>query len=146
MSNAPKKRINVITHSPWEPLRGFSRAVVIGDTLHISGTTAQNNVGEVIGGQSAYEQTKYVFEKIRKILNAAHFELKDVVRTRMYVTQISKWDEYAKAHREFFDTIRPASSLVQVARLVDPRLLVEVEVEAQKFDGEQEVITLQDLK
>jgi enamine deaminase RidA (YjgF/YER057c/UK114 family) len=125
-----KKRVNFSSGVPWEPLRGYSRAVKVGDHLYISGTTALAAGGEVVGGSDAYEQTKFVLGIIRKILSKAEFQLSDVVRTRLYVTNIARWDEYARAHSEVFDKIRPASSIVQVSKLVDPRLLVEMEAEA----------------
>lgn len=125
-----KQRINFSSGSPWEPLRGFSRAVVIGDSMFISGTTATDDKGDVIGGQDPYEQTRYIIQFAKKILSEGGFSLRDVFRTRMYVTNISKWDDYARAHREAFENIRPVSSIVQVTRLTDPRLLVEMEFEA----------------
>jgi enamine deaminase RidA (YjgF/YER057c/UK114 family) len=104
--------------------------VLVGDHLMISGTTALASSGEVIGAADAYLQTRNVLAKIRKILASAGFTIHDVVRTRMFVTNISYWKEYARAHREVFENVRPASAIVQVAKLVDPRLLVEIEVEA----------------
>jgi enamine deaminase RidA (YjgF/YER057c/UK114 family) len=121
-------RVNYSSGSPWEPLRGYSRAVRFGDHLYISGTTAQTKSGEIAGG--AYEQTRLVLERVKRVLVAAGFKLSDVTRTRLFVTNMTKWDEYARAHREVFDTIRPVSSIVEVSRLVDPRLMVEMEVEA----------------
>lgn len=102
----------------------------MGDTLYISGTNALLKSGEVRGGNSAYDQAKFALEKIKLVLTKAGFDINDVVRTRMYVTNLVKWDEYAQAHREVFSDMRPASSIVQVSRLVDPRLLVEIEVDA----------------
>ena len=125
-----KERINFSTRSPWEPLRGYSRAVKVGDHLFISGTTAIGEGGVVNGAGDAFEQTKYVIAVIKKILSAAGFTLDDVVRTRLFVTNMAKWDEYARAHRDAFENIRPASSIVQVAKLVDPRLMLEMEVDA----------------
>lgn len=130
MTSSGKERINFSTRSPWEPLRAYSRAVQVGDNLYISGTTAIAEGGEVIGGMDAYEQTRYVISVVRKILAAAHFSMNDVVRTRLYITNMAKWDEYARAHREAFEHIRPASSIVQVVKLVDPRLMLEMEVDA----------------
>lgn len=130
MVSTPNERHNYASGSPWEPLRGFSRAVRVGENLYISGTTAMTASGEVVAAGDAYEQTKYVISTIKKILSSAGFSPSDVVRTRLYVTDISKWDDYARAHREAFERIRPASSLVQVTKLVDPRLLLEMEVDA----------------
>ena len=129
---AHQKRINFLTHSPFEPLRGYSRAVQVGDMLMISGTTALGEDGQVVGMGSPYEQTKFVISRIRAVLQKAGFDLQHVVRTRLYVTQIASWDAYAQAHREAFEIVRPASSIVQVARLVDSRLLIEMEVDAMR--------------
>ena len=124
------ERINYASGSPWEPLRGFSRAVQVGNTLYISGTTAQVASGDIVGGTSAYGQTRFALDQIKRVINEAGFRLSDVVRTRLMVINISDFGEYARAHHEVFEAIRPASSIVQVVRLVDPRLLVEIEVEA----------------
>jgi enamine deaminase RidA (YjgF/YER057c/UK114 family) len=124
------KRLNYSSGVPWEPLRGYSRAVRVGDSLYISGTTALAPSGEIVGTGDPYEQTRYIISVIKKILNKAQFQLTDVVRTRMFVTNISRWEEYARAHSESFDNIRPASSIVQVSKLVDPRLMIEMEAEA----------------
>lgn len=123
-------RTNILSRSPLEPLRGYSRAVQVGDHLFVSGTTAMNFKGEVVAPGDAYEQTKSVLVAIRTILTSRGFSLEDVVRTRLFVTNIAKWEDYARAHREFFGTVRPASSMVQVVKLVDPRLVVELEVDA----------------
>ncbi len=125
-----KARVNFGTKSPFEPLRGYSRAVMVGDQIFISGTTAMSEGGDVIAAGDPFEQTKYVIGLFKKILQEAGFQLSDVVRTRLFVTNLAKWDEYARAHRDAFETIRPASSIVQVAKLVDPRLTVEMEVDA----------------
>jgi enamine deaminase RidA (YjgF/YER057c/UK114 family) len=125
-----KERINFSSKSVWEPLRGYSRAVQVGEQLFISGTTAVDAKGEVVAPNEPYEQTRFVINRIREILSSAGFKISDVVRTRLFVTNLSRWEDYAKAHRDAFETIRPASSIVQVARLVDPRLTIEMEVEA----------------
>lgn len=125
-----KERQNFASGSPWEPLRGFSRAVRVGDQLFISGTTAMTGQGDVIGVGNPYEQTRHVIQNIKKVLAEAGFKLTDVVRTRLFVTDMSRWGEYARAHREAFESIRPASSIVEVSKLADPRLLLEMEVEA----------------
>ena len=124
------ERVNFSSGSPFEPLRGFSRAVKVGNSLYISGTTALTLSGEIGGGTEAYDQTRYILEKIKQVTQQAGFQVSDIVRTRLFVTNIGKWDDYARAHREVFESVRPASSIVQVARLVDPRLLVEIEAEA----------------
>jgi enamine deaminase RidA (YjgF/YER057c/UK114 family) len=128
-------RINIASGGPWEPLRAFSRAVIVGETVYISGTTALTSSGEVVGEDNPYEQTRYVLERIRAVLQSQEFMLADVVRTRIFITDMTRYDEYARAHREFFDKIRPASSIVEVKRLVDRRLLVELEVDAVRGSG-----------
>ncbi len=102
----------------------------VGNQLFISGTTAMTPQGDVASPGEPYEQTKAVLNSIKAILSKRGFSLADVVRTRLFVTNIVKWEEYAQAHREVFEKIRPASSLVQVAKLVDPRLVIEMEVDA----------------
>jgi len=124
------KRVNYSSKSPWEVLRGYSRAVVVGDNLYVSGTTAVASDGTVVGAGDAYLQTSFVLNRVKQILQQANFSLSDVVRTRLFVTQISDWDKYARAHQEVFGEIRPASSIVQVAKLVDPRFMIEMEVDA----------------
>ena len=123
-------RTNILSGSPLEPLRGYSRAVQVGNHLSISGTTAMNSKGDVAKPGEAYEQTKYVLSIIKSVLMSRGFSVADVVRTRLFVTNISRWEDYARAHREVFEAIRPASSMVQVVKLVDPRLVVEVEADA----------------
>jgi len=123
-------RINIASGSPWEPLRGYSRAVQAGDQLFIAGTTAMSDAGDVFAAGDPYQQTRYVLQKILKVLEKAGFAKMDVVRTRLFVTNIGQWSEYARAHREVFETIRPASAIVQVTKLVDPRLVLEMEVDA----------------
>lgn len=125
-----KERTNISSGTAWEPLRGYSRAVRMGDTLFISGTTAINDRGEVAGIGDHYYQTQYIIGVMKRIVEGAGFRLSDVVRTRLYVTDMSMWKRYARAHHEAFEKIRPASSIVEVSRLTDPRLLVEMEAEA----------------
>lgn len=115
--------------APWESVAGYSRAVRAGNIVEVAGTTAVDGA-ELVGEGSVYEQTRFIFSKIEKALQQAGASLEDVVRTRMYLTDISKWEEAAKAHGEVFSAIRPASTLLAVAALVDPRLLVEVEATA----------------
>lgn len=131
-------RTNIASGSPFEPLRGYSRAVQIGDHLFISGTTAMTPQGDVAAPGNAYEQTRVALNSIRSILTKIGFSIADVVRTRLFVTNIVHWDDYARAHREVFGHVLPASSLVQVAKLVDPRLVVEIEVDAIR--GAKEVV------
>lgn len=135
-------RINYSSDSPHEPLRGYSRAVVVGDTIYISGTSAISNGGSIGGGADAYQQTKAVIDYVRTILSKAGFSLDDVVRTKLYVTDLNLWQEFARAHQEAFDKIRPASLIVEVSRLTDPRLLIEMEVEAIRGVGAGEMLHL----
>ncbi len=129
-SSEGKKRTNFFSGLPTEPLRGYARAVQVDDRLMISGTTAINERGEVVGLGDPYLQTKFVIQSIREILRVAGFTMADVVRTRLFVTQISAWKQYARAHGEAFDKVRPASSVVQVSQLMDPRFMIEMEAEA----------------
>ena len=140
---AEKVRTNIASRSPLEPLRGYSRAVQVGDHLFISGTTAMNYKGDVVAPGDAYEQTKTILASIKTILTSRGFSLSDVVRTRLFVTNISKWEDYARAHREFFETVRPASSMVQVVKLVDPRLVVELEVDAIRGAEMQDIASIE---
>jgi len=124
------KRINVSSGAKWEDIVGYSRAVRIGNIIEVAGTTAVDENGEVVGLNNPYEQTKYVLAKIEKALAQAGASMKDVVRTRMFVTDISKWEEIGKAHGEFFRAIKPAASMIEVKGLINPDLLVEIEVTA----------------
>jgi enamine deaminase RidA (YjgF/YER057c/UK114 family) len=119
----------VFTGSPWEPVVGYCRAVRIGERIEVAGTTAMQQ-GEVVGEGDAYEQTRFILLTIEKALNELGASMSDVVRTRMFVTDISKWEEIGKAHGEFFRDIQPAATMVEVQALIDPRLMVEIEVEA----------------
>lgn len=123
------ERINLNSGSPWENKVGYSRAVKINNVIEVSGTTAVKD-GKVIGKGDAYIQTKYILGKISEILEELGSEIKDVVRTRMYVIDISLWSEIGKAHAEFFHTIKPAATMVEVKSLIDPDMLVEIEVMA----------------
>lgn len=140
---AETPRTNLLSRSPFEPLRGYSRAVQVGDALYISGTTAMNSKGDVTAPGDAYEQTKTILQSVKTILAARGFSIHDVVRTRLFVTNISKWEDYARAHREVFENVRPASSMVQVSKLVDPRLCVELEVDAIKGLSAQESVSIE---
>ena len=124
-------RQNISSGAKWEDIVGYSRAVRIGNQLEISGTVAVNEQG-VVGKGDAYAQTKFILQKIEGVLRQAGFTLEDVVRTRMYVTDISRWEEIGKAHGEFFGTIKPATSMIQVSAFIEPDYLVEIEVTAVK--------------
>ncbi len=138
-----KTRTNILSGSPLEPLRGYARAVQVGSHLSISGTTAMNSKGEVVSPGEPYEQTKYILSIVKTILASRGFQPGDVIRTRLFVTNIARWEDYARAHREVFEPIRPASSMVQVSKLVDPRLVVEIEVDAIKGVQEVESVSLE---
>lgn len=123
-------RANITTGSPWEEKVGYSRAVKVGNHIFISGTVASDEYGNVVGESDTYFQAKYIFQKIEKVLKEAGASLKDVVRTRMFVTDINKWENVAKAHSEFFIEIKPASTMVEVSKLINEKFLVEIEVDA----------------
>lgn len=122
-------RINISSGAKWENIVGYSRAVRVGGIVEVAGTTAVEN-GNVVGLNDAYFQTKIILQKIEKALIEAGASLKDVVRTRMFVTDISQWEEVGKAHGEFFLDIKPVTSMVEVKSLIDPEMLVEIEATA----------------
>jgi len=122
-------RKNISSGAKWEDIVGYSRAVRIGNVIEVAGTIAVNGE-KVIGENSAYEQTKFILSKIEKALNEAGAEIKDVVRTRMFVTDISEWEEIGKAHGEFFRHIRPVTTMVEIKALINPLLLIEIEATA----------------
>lgn len=123
-------RTNYASGAKWEDIVGYSRAVKMGNIVEVTGTVAVDEQGKIAGAGNAYEQTKFIIQKIEKVLHQAGAKLSDVVRTRMFVTNISLWEEYGRAHGEFFKNIKPCTTLVEVSKLISPEYLIEIEATA----------------
>jgi enamine deaminase RidA (YjgF/YER057c/UK114 family) len=124
------QRTNYSSGAKWEEIVGYSRAVKMGNLIEVTGTVAVDDNSNLVGGDNAYEQTKFIIQKIEAILQRAGASLNDVVRTRMFVTDISRWEEYGKAHGEFFKDIKPCTTMVEVSKLISPEYLIEIEATA----------------
>jgi len=123
-------RINYSSGAKWEDIVGYSRAVRMGNTIEITGTVAVDENNAVVGLNDAYAQSKYIIQKIEKVLKKAGAGLEHVIRTRMFVTDISRWEEYGRAHGEFFGQIKPCTTMVEVKALIQPEFLIEIEATA----------------
>jgi enamine deaminase RidA (YjgF/YER057c/UK114 family) len=123
-------RTNYSSGSKWEDVVGYSRAVKVGNVVEVTGTVASDEEGNVVGDDDPYLQTKYIYQKIEAVLLRAGAEMKDVVRVRMFVTNIARWQDYGKAHSEFFKDIKPCNTMVEVSALIEPQYLIEIEATA----------------
>lgn len=130
-----KERINYASGAKWEDIVGYSRAVRVGDTIEVTGTVAVDGNGNTVGINDPYEQTRFILQKIAGVLERAGASMSDVVRTRMFVTDISAWEQYGRAHGEFFAHIKPCTSMIEVKGLIDPSYLIEIEATAILSDN-----------
>ena len=124
------ERINVSTGAKWEDIVGYSRAVKMGNVIEVSGTVATDGSGEIVGKNDVYIQTKFIMLKVEKVLEQLGAKMSDVVRTRIFTTNIAKWEEIGKAHGEFFRDVKPATTMLEVSALIDKEYLVEIEFSA----------------
>ncbi len=125
------ERQRISSGAKWESIVGYSRAVKVGNRIYVTGTTATDETGEIIGDNDAYAQTVQCLKNIEKALKRLGAGLEHIVRTRMYVTDISRWEEYGRAHGELLRDVMPATAMVEVSRLIDPRMLIEIEADAE---------------
>ncbi len=124
------ERRKLSTNTYWEPIIGYSRAICVGQYIHVSGTTSTDENGNIVGNDNPYQQTIQIIKKIKSTLQSFDSDLKDIIRTRIYLVNMDNWREVAKAHSEFFYEIRPTCTLLEINRLIDPEILVEIEVDA----------------
>lgn len=124
------ERINFASGSKWEDIVGYSRAVKVGNVVEVTGTVASDEEGKVVGPGDPYAQTKYIYQKIQAVLERAGATMSHVVRVRMFVTDISQWQEYGRAHAEFFKEIKPCNTMVEVSKLIEPEYMIEIEATA----------------